>query len=152
MVTKRARVGLAVAGVASVGLLFPAVALAEDGAPSSATESAASSGDAEAREERRESRKERLEERQDERQDELAAALAKELGVSEDKVNAALDKIRSAKQQEHKAEREKRLSERLEKAVSEGKLTQEQADAVLEAAKDGVLPGGPGGGKGRMHG
>ncbi|WP_212765982.1 hypothetical protein [Streptomyces sp. PKU-MA01144] len=148
MVTKRARVGLAVAGVASVGLLFPAVALAEDGAPSSATESAASSGDAEAREERRESRKERLEERQDE----LAAALAKELGVSEDKVNAALDKIRSAKQQEHKAEREKRLSERLEKAVSEGKLTQEQADAVLEAAKDGVLPGGPGGGKGRMHG
>ncbi|MEV4920391.1 hypothetical protein AB0K47_26740 [Streptomyces tirandamycinicus] len=148
MVTKRARVGLAVAGVASVGLLFPAVALAEDGAPSSATESAASSGDAEAREERRESRKER----QDERQDELAAALAKELGVSEDKVNAALDKIRSAKQQEHKAEREKRLSERLEKAVSEGKLTQEQADAVLEAAKDGVLPGGPVGGKGRMHG
>ncbi|TFE47781.1 hypothetical protein E3E14_19815 [Streptomyces sp. ICN441] len=140
--------GLAVAGIASVGLLFPAVALAEDVAPSSATESAASSGDADAREDRRESREERLKGRQDE----LAAALAKELGVSEDKVNAALDKIRSEKQQEHKAEREKRLSERLEKAVSEGKLTQEQADAVLEAAKDGVLQGGPGGGKGRMHG
>ncbi|WP_234042823.1 hypothetical protein [Streptomyces marianii] len=149
MMTKRARVGLAIAGVASVGLLFPAVALAEDSAPATATESTAPSGDTpNPREERREARKDRMEERQEE----LAAALAKELGVSEDKVKAALEKIRSERQQEHKEEREKRLSERLEKAVSEGKITQEQADAILKAAESGVLPGGPGGGPGRAHG
>ncbi|WP_338674596.1 hypothetical protein V1460_17385 [Streptomyces sp. SCSIO 30461] len=145
MVTKRARVGLAIAGVASVGLLFPAVALAADNAPTTATESTAPSGGTpKPREEHREARKDRMEERQEE----LAAALAKELGVSEDKVKAALEKIRSEKQQEHKEEREKRLKE----AVSEGKLTQEQADAILKAAESGVLPWGPGGGHGRAHG
>ncbi|MFE3325773.1 hypothetical protein [Streptomyces sp. NPDC059176] len=142
MMTKRARVGLALAGVASVGLLFPAVALAEDSGSATVTGATASSGDkADQRENRREHRQDRLEERQDD----LAAALAKELGVSEDKVKTALEKIRSEKQQEHKAEREKRLSERLKKAVSEKKLTQEQADAILKAAENGVLPGDHGG-------
>jgi len=121
-----------------VGLLFPAVALAEDSGPATVTGPTASSG---GKGDQREDRRERGQDRLEKRQDELAAALAKELGVSEDKVKSALEKVRSEKQQERKTEREKRLSERLKKAVSEGKLTQEQADAILMAAENGVLLG-----------
>ncbi|WP_240136551.1 hypothetical protein [Streptomyces sp. MUM 178J] len=151
MKTKRARAGLAIAGIAGLGLLFPAVALAQDDGQSAASESASASA-SDDRAEHRKDHRQQGKERREERQQELASALAKELGVSEDKVTAALEKIRGEKQQERKEDRQQRLSERLKKAVEEGTLTQEQADAVLEAAESGVLPGGHGGGPGHPRG
>lgn len=73
----------------------------------------------------------------------FATALAKELGVTEAKVTAALTEIRAAHQAEHKAE----LSTRLDAAVKAGTLTAADKTAVLKAFDAGVL-GGPGGPRG----
>ena len=89
------------------------------------------------------------------RQQELAAALAKELGVEESKVSAALDKVREEQKKNAPAQGEKpaqadrlaALKERLATAVSAGKLTQAEADAVVKAYEAGVLGGFGHGGK-----
>ena len=73
-------------------------------------------------------------------QQKFAAALAKELGLTTAKVTAALDSLKA----EHKAERAKAFEARLDQAVKDGKLTQAEADAVLKAAKAGII--GMGGG------
>ncbi|MEU4378238.1 hypothetical protein [Micromonospora echinofusca] len=130
--------GLAAAGVLGVGLAAPTVAFAADGAtptPSAST-GATEGGD--------------RERQRTDRQAEFAEKLAAELGVDTDKVTAALEKLR----EEHKpadrpgkgdsADRQAAMKERLAQAVEDGKLTQEQADAVTAAAEAGVLPG-PGG-------
>jgi hypothetical protein len=132
-------VGSAAAGVLALGIAVPAVALAQDPTPSpSATSSASpSTTDREA--------KRALQ------RDALAGKLAAELGISKDKVAAALDKVLGQMDEQAKAERLTALKERLATAVKEGKLTQAQADAILKAAEEGVLPGGPGGPGGR-HG
>ncbi|MEU4779940.1 hypothetical protein [Micromonospora sp. NPDC023633] len=133
--------GLAAAGVLGVGLAAPTVAFAADGdtpTPGAST-SASEDGD-------------RQQQRAD-RQAEFAEKLAQELGLDADKVTAALEKLRA----EHKpadrpargdkgdtADRQAAMKERLAQAVEDGKLTQEQADAVTAAADAGVLPG-PGG-------
>ena len=88
------------------------------------------------------------------RQDELATALAKELGLDKAKVAAALAKIKSEETTRRptpsgtaRPDRTAELKARLATAVSEGKLTQAEADAILKAAAAGVLlGGGPGGG------
>ncbi|SCL68717.1 hypothetical protein GA0070606_4858 [Micromonospora citrea] len=137
--------GLAAAGVLGVGVAAPTVAFAADGATPTPSASTTEDGD-------------RQQQRAD-RQAEFAEKLAKELGVDTDKVTAALKKLR----EEHKpadrpgrgdkgdrpekgdsADRRAALKERLAQAVEDGKLTQEQADAVSAAAEAGVLPG-PGG-------
>jgi hypothetical protein len=81
----------------------------------------------------------------------LATALAKELGVEESKVTAALEKLRSERPGD-KTGRPARedLKTRLDAAVQAGKLTRAEADAVLKAAEAGIL--GPGGGHGRGPG
>jgi hypothetical protein len=92
-------------------------------------------------------------------QDELATALAKELGIDKDKVAAALAKIQTEREANRpkpnpsgtpsagaKADRTADLKSRLAAAVSAGKLTQAEADAIIKAADAGVLLGGPGGG------
>lgn len=82
------------------------------------------------------------------RRKELAGKLAKELGVDESKVQAALDKILTEEQAEWKTERLAALKTRLDQAVKDGKLTQAEADAIYKAAENGVVPGGgfgPGG-------
>ena len=70
----------------------------------------------------------------------LAAALADELGLSESKVSAALEKVRNA----HEAEHREALSDRLDAAVKDGKLTEDDKASVLKAFDAGIL-GGPGG-------
>ncbi|PWR04850.1 hypothetical protein DKT68_30000 [Micromonospora acroterricola] len=129
--------GLATAGVLGLGVAAPTMAFAADGGTPtpSASSTADSSGATKA-----------------DRQGEFAEALAKELGVSTDKVTAALEKVR----EQHRADRPERpstedrqaaLKERLAQAVKDGKLTQEQADAITKAVEAGVLPG-PGGHRG----
>lgn len=130
--------GLATAGVLSVGIAAPTMAFAADGgtptpSASSTTEKQGSKAD---------------------RQGEFAEALATELGVSTDKVTAALEKVREQHKPADRPERpsaedrQAALKERLDKAVEDGKLTQEQADAITKAVEAGVFPGGhdgPGG-------
>ena len=68
----------------------------------------------------------------------LAKSLAEALGVEEAKVTAALEEIRAAGQ----AERSAALKTKLDKAVTDGKLTQAEADAVTKAVEAGVIGGG----------
>ena len=71
--------------------------------------------------------------------DKLTAALAKELGLSESKVEAAFASVRK----EHRAEHRDALSDRLDTAVKNGKLTDDDKASVLKAFDAGIL-GGPG--------
>lgn len=73
-----------------------------------------------------------------EREAAFAAALAKALGLDEDKVSDALDTVRAARD----AERRTDLAERLDQAVSDGDLTAGDKASVLKAYDAGVL-GGP---------
>ncbi|MFE9692716.1 hypothetical protein [Micromonospora sp. NPDC005806] len=140
MSKKQLLVGLAAAGVLGVGIAAPTVALADDKSPSPAPSASTSTSTDQGTD--------RQQQRAD-RQQEFAEALAKELGVPTEKVTAALEKLHD----QHKGDRPERpstedrqamLKERLDQAVKDGKLTQEQADAVLKAAEAGVFPG-PGG-------
>ncbi|MFR9778243.1 hypothetical protein ACL02O_19590 [Micromonospora sp. MS34] len=138
MSKKHLLAGLATAGVLGVGIAAPTVALADDKSPSPSASTSTSTDQGTDRQQQRA-----------DRQQQFAEALAKELGVSTDKVTAALEKIREQHQgdrpQRPSAEdRQARLKERLDQAVKDGKLTQEQADAVLKAVEAGVFPG-PGG-------
>lgn len=74
----------------------------------------------------------------------FVSALAKELGVDEAKVTAALAKERAAHEAQHKAE----LTTRLDAAVTAGKLTASDKAAVLKAFDAGVLAGPAGGPRG----
>ncbi|MBF9128135.1 hypothetical protein I0C86_03875 [Plantactinospora sp. S1510] len=151
---KRILGGLVAAGVLTVGIAAPAVAFAEDGtSPKPSPSTSSDSGAAPHGQDKRAL----------DRRDKLAEELATELGVPQDKVEAALAKIRQQHQAERKdrgqdkpdgksnADREAWLKTRLDKAVSDGKLTREQADAIIKAFQAGVLPawgGGPGHGGG----
>lgn len=141
---KTALAGLAAAGVLSVGIAAPAIAFADGATPSPSTSSNAPRTGGE------------------QKREGFAAALAEELGIPQDKVEAALAKVRqqfqsekrSDKQadkdktaEERRAERREALKTRLDKAVADGKLTQAEVDAILKAFDAGVLPG-PGGGHG----
>ena len=84
------------------------------------------------------------------RQNELAEKLAKELGVDQAKVKAALEKIQTEEQTAAKTDRLAALKTRLDQAVKDGKLTQAEADAIYKAAENGTLPAG--GGPGRPGG
>ncbi|NJP33001.1 transglutaminase-like family protein [Micromonospora thermarum] len=127
--------GLAAAGVLGVGVAAPTVALAAD--TTSPSPGASTSEDTDRQQQRAD------------RQAEFAEALAKELGVSTDKVTAALEKLREQRKDDRPerpdaADRQAALKERLDQAVEDGKLTREQADAIIAAAEAGVFPG-PGG-------
>ncbi|MEV0212616.1 hypothetical protein [Micromonospora sp. NPDC050695] len=137
--------GLATAGVLGVGIAAPTIAFAADtptptpSASSTADGAGAAKGD---------------------RQGAFAEALAKELGVPTDKVTAALKKVREQHRPSDRPgrptdrpgrpsaeDRQAALKERLDQAVKDGKLTQEQADAITKAVEAGVFPG-PGGHRG----
>ncbi|MFY1616913.1 hypothetical protein [Micromonospora sp. WMMD736] len=134
--------GLAAAGVLGVGIAAPTIAFAADSPTPSASAAPAPGA-------------------KSDRQGRFAEELAKELGVPTDKVTAALEKIREQhrpadRPQRHSPEdRKAALKERLDQAVKDGKLTQEQADAITKAVEAGVFPGGgfPGGHRGPLgHG
>lgn len=74
--------------------------------------------------------------------DEFAAALAEELGIDRARVGEALRNVRADLREQARERRLRALEGRLTRAVEDGDLTQEQADAILEAAEDGVLPVG----------
>ncbi|MGI5519372.1 hypothetical protein ACQEUX_00255 [Micromonospora sp. CA-259024] len=131
--------GLATAGVLGVGIAAPTIAFAADAAPTPSASSDAQAPGSRA-----------------DRQGEFAEALAKELGVPTDKVTAALEKVRAQHRPTDRPERpsaenrQAAVKERLAQAVKDGKLTQEQADAITKAVEAGVFPGpgvhrGPGG-------
>ena len=141
-ITKAKKLVMAGAGAAVIGLgiAVPAAAFARDPDPSpSNSASGSASTDAD------------REQRHAERQDKMAELLASELGIDKAKVAEALAKVEDQMRSDAKAEHQAALSERLAEAVAAGKLTQEQADAILKASEAGVLPGGPGrmGGPGR---
>jgi hypothetical protein len=68
----------------------------------------------------------------------LAASLAEGLGLDEGTVQAALEELRTEQQQERSAA----VQERLDAAVTEGSLTQEEADGAAKAVELGILGGG----------
>ncbi len=74
------------------------------------------------------------------REGDLAAQLAEKLGVDQAKVTTMLEEIRASHEADHKAQ----FTTRLDQAVTDGKLTRAEADAVLKAAEAGVI--GMGGG------
>ena len=76
----------------------------------------------------------------DQVQQKLADALAAELGIDSSKVSGALADLEA----EHEAERDQALTDRLDQAVKDGKLTQAEADAVKKAVDAGVIGAGPG--------
>lgn len=65
----------------------------------------------------------------------MIAAVAKELNLDEAKVTAAVDEARAART----AEREASQKEKLDAAVTDGKLTQAEADAVQKALDAGIV-------------
>ncbi|WP_051215596.1 hypothetical protein [Granulicoccus phenolivorans] len=71
------------------------------------------------------------------RKAELAKQLAEKLGIDEAKVTAALDEVQQAAQTQHRDQ----LKSRLDQSVTDGKLTQADADSVLKAFDAGVLGG-----------
>ncbi len=73
-------------------------------------------------------------------QDEFATKLAAELGIDAAKVKTALADLRAAEQAEH----QKAFDDKLAKAVTDGTLTQAEADAVKKAAKAGIIGMGRG--------
>lgn len=131
--------GAGAAAVLGLGLLVPAVAFAEGAtsSPSASATPAPGKGSTD------------REQRHAEHQQALAEGLAKELGIDQDKVEAALEKVQSQLRSEANADRQAQLKTRLDQAVKDGKLTQEQVDAILKAAESGALPGGGFGGHGR---
>ena len=69
----------------------------------------------------------------------MAKSLASALGVSEAKVKAAIEEVRSAA----RADRASALKTKLDAAVKAGTLTQAEADAVTKAVDQGVIRVGP---------
>lgn len=83
-------------------------------------------------------------ESREQRHQELAQALAEKLGMDEATVSSALTEMREARDKERTA----RLTSVLKQAVTDGTLTQAEADAVAKAAAAGLVgPAGSGGGR-----
>jgi hypothetical protein len=85
-----------------------------------------------------------LEERFTEHKSAFAEALAEELDLPVDQVTEAIEAANERLARQWREERTARLQERLDQAVEDGDLTQEQADAIMDAVESGVLPGPPG--------
>ncbi|WP_155371438.1 hypothetical protein [Catellatospora vulcania] len=134
--SKKSLVTVGAAGVLALGIAAPAAAWAAEGSGSTATGTVAQGKD--------------KSDQRAEHQQKLAEALAKELGIDQAKVSAALEKVQTqlrpdgktgGKSSDKAADRTPQLKERLAAAVKDGKLTQAEADAILKATEAGVLGG-----------
>jgi len=136
--TKSRLAAMGVAGLLTAGSLLSVLnpAIAQDGnqTPSDASPFG----------EQREQR----EQRRAEHEAEFAAALADELDLPTEQVAEAIETVRERMREEHKAERLAHLKQRLDAAVADGTLTQEQADAIYAAAEAGTFPLHPRGQRG----
>jgi hypothetical protein len=118
MTTRMAVIGALVAGAITVGAVLPALAQDEGDTTREATaEAEAWQRGAGMRGVYREG---------------FAADLAEELGLDVDEVAAAIEKVATS--------RTERLQERLDAAVDAGRMTREEADAMLEAHAAGERP------------
>lgn len=129
--SKKTLVTVGAAGVLALGIA-PATAWAADGSGSASTATSSQGKDRSGQ--------------RAEHQQKLSAALAKELGIDQAKVSAALEKVQSqlrpdGKSGDKTADRAQQLKDRLAAAVKAGKLTQAEADAITKAAEAGVLGG-----------
>lgn len=123
--------GSAVAAVVAAGIAVPA--LASDTGSDTGPGGDPGSSD---------SLREQHEQRHEEARAEFAARLADELGLDADEVSAAIEKVADELRAERSEERLAALRERLDEAVEAGRLTREQADALLAAAESGDLRAG----------
>jgi hypothetical protein len=73
-------------------------------------------------------------------EDPLVSALADGLGKSKSEIQDALDAAQKAEFESHKKE----MLQQLDQAVSDGKLTQDQADNIRKQIENGPPSGGPG--------
>ncbi|GIF51664.1 hypothetical protein DFJ67_7739 [Asanoa ferruginea] len=146
---KLALVGAGAAGVLAIGLSVPAFAASNDSPSPSPSTSTSSSAPAD---KSTDSAKPDRAQAMKDRQEKLAAALAKELGIDQQKVSDALTKVQKDLAGDAKTQRADQLKKRLDQAVKDGKLTQAQEDAIIAAASKGVLPGGGAWGGGNWGG
>lgn len=68
----------------------------------------------------------------------MSAALAEALGVEEAAVQTALDELRAEKSEERAAE----IQDKLDAAVTDGSLSQAEADGAAKAVEKGIIGGG----------
>jgi len=123
---------LAGASVLSIGLAIPIVASAgQGGAPAGSGSTAVGAPAVGAPTSAGSGRADRQA-----RQSEYIAEVAAELGVPTEKLQSAMDTVRAR----HQDERLTRLRARLDRRVAAGRISQEQADRVLEAARSGQWP------------
>lgn len=115
-----------VAGVVVAGAVIPALAQDDTGTGDATGET---TEEATTREELRAGRHEAF-----------AGALAAELDIDQERIEEALANVRDQLREQRRERAHQALTERLDEAVEDGELTQEQVDAILEAAEDGVLP------------
>lgn len=128
---KKRVAGLVLAGVATTGLGLGATvaAVAEPTAtPTPGSSTSADRGSTPAQSDRGPGRHGRMD-------GELAKQLAEKLGVDQAGVTQALMEIRTS----HQAERTREFRATLDRAVTDGKLTRAEADAVVKAAEAGVI-------------
>ncbi|MGC5054815.1 hypothetical protein ACLQ2S_25560 [Micromonospora sp. DT48] len=160
--------GLAVAGVLGVGIAAPTVALADDETTPSASTSRADQGDPQEPRAARhapfaealaaelgvptEKVTEALEELREQRRTDhegRRGLLGRGHGAEGHKRGDGAEGRKPGERRTPPSaeERKKALTERLARAVEEGKLTQEQADAITAAVEAGVFGGWAGGGR-----
>lgn len=130
--TRKTVAGVAIVGVLALGATIPA--LAQDTGDDTGTESTQ-----DWRELRRAEREERQAEREAHRA-QYVERVAEIVGVEADDLAAAMDQVKDEMREEHAADRLAHLEERLASAVDNGRLTQEEADEMLERARDGEPP------------
>lgn len=136
--SKRRLLVLATAGLLAAAFAVPA--FAQSAAPEGSESTSESTSEQSTRQERHAARHAAF-----------AEALAEELDLPVDRVSEALTSVRERLREERMDARLDALQERLDDAVANGDLTQEQADAILDAAEAGVLRGRRGFGGGH-HG
>lgn len=74
-------------------------------------------------------------------QQEFSSRLADELDLPANRVAEAVETVKAQMRQERRAMALSRLRERLDRAVEHGRITREEADALLERAEEGDVPG-----------